>query len=88
MNLTYTVSRYEQLKPDIFLVAFNITDENDNSAYIESELASAEISGKNANEICQLAYEKIKDQIASIKQDFAAKFNLKIGYQFTPQINE
>lgn len=85
MNLTYTIARYEYLTSGKFLVAFNIKDDFENSAYIESELESASVSGKTAQEICQLAYESIKSKIDQLKIDFAAKNNLKVGYQFIPE---
>lgn len=88
MNITYTIARYEQIRPSEFLVAFNIKDENENSAYIESVIPSSDISGKTAQEICQMAYNNIIDQIESIKTDFETKNNLKIGYQFIPENNE
>jgi len=68
-----------------FLVAFNLTDDFGNSAYIEAlPLKSSEISGKSAQEICQMAYESIKDKINKIKDNFAKSYNLKVGYEFTP----
>lgn len=88
MNITYTIARYEQIQPDEFLVAFNIKDDNDNSAYIESSIPSSEISGKTTQEVCQLAYNNILDKIESIKVDFEKKYVSKIGYQFVPENNE
>ena len=88
MKLTYTIARYEQIKSNIFLVAFNIKDDSENSAYVECELMSSEISNKNSQEICELAFQKLKNQIESIKNDFKNKKNLKVGYQFIPENDE
>jgi hypothetical protein len=84
MNITYTIARYESLNNETFLVAFNMKDENDNSAYIESLLDISETSGKTAQEVCQLAYEKIKDKIESIKSSFEKQNAVKVGYEFVP----
>lgn len=83
--ITYTIARYEQIQPDTFLVAFNIKDEFDNSAYIESRIPSSDISGKTAQEICQLAYNQVSEKIEQIRQQFEDSYNLKIGYQFMPE---
>jgi len=85
MNITYTIARYEYISDGKFLVAFNIKDEFENSAYVESELKSSDISGKTAQEICQLAYNSIKTRIEEIKNNFSIKNNLKVGYQFIPE---
>lgn len=88
MNITYTIARYEQIQLNEFLVAFNIKDDNDNSAYVESRISSSEISSKTTQEICQLAYNNILDKIESIKADFEKNNVSKIGYQFVPENNE
>ena len=63
-KFNYTIIRYETMQDGNFLVAFNLTDDFGNSAYIEAlPLKSSEISGKSAQEICQMAYESIKDKI-------------------------
>ncbi len=84
MNISYTIARYEQLTPDTFLVAFNIKDDGDNSAYVESSLSSSEISGKTAQQICQLAYNSISGKVESIKQAFEKNNGMKVGFQFIP----
>ena len=84
-NITYTIARYEQSKPDIFLAAFNMKDENDNSAYIECLLKSSQISGKTTQEVCQLAYKELAPQIQEIKLNFEQKALSKVGYVFIPE---
>jgi hypothetical protein len=83
MNITYSIARYEKLS-DYFLVAFNICSENGDSAYIESYLNHEEIIEKTSQEICQLAYEKIKVKIEILKQKFEANSVSVVGYQFIP----
>jgi len=84
-NITYTIARYEQVKPDTFLVAFNIKDENDNSAYIECLLKSSQVSGKTTQEVCQIAYKELAPQIEEIKLNFEQKTLSKVGYVFIPE---
>lgn len=83
MNITYTIARYEML-PNNFLVAFNINSENGDSVYTESYLTLEEIKNKTSQEICQLAYEKIKDTIDEIKLKFQKNAVSIVGYQFIP----
>jgi len=85
MNITYTIARYEYISDGKFLVAFNIKDEFENSAYVESELKSSDISGKSTQEICQLAFNTIKNRIDQIKENFAIKHKSVVGYQFIPE---
>jgi hypothetical protein len=85
MNITYTIARYDFINKDQFLVAFNIKDDFENSAYIETILEPSEISAKNTQEICQLAYDKLKSKIDALKLDFENKNISKIGFQFIPE---
>lgn len=82
--MTYTIARYESLKNDRFLVGFNLIDDNENSAYVEALLSSADIEGKTQEEVCQLAYEAAKDKIDIIKADFEAKNESILGRVFVP----
>ena len=82
--MTYTIARYESLENDRFLVGFNLIDDNENSAYVESLLSSADIEGKTQEEVCQLAYESAKDKIDIIKADFEAKNESILGRVFVP----
>lgn len=82
--MTYTIARYESLENDRFLVGFNLVDDNENSAYVEALLSSANIEGKTQEEVCQLAYEAAKDKIDVIKADFEAKNESILGRVFVP----
>lgn len=83
MNISYTIARYESFD-DKFLVAFNVYSDSGDSAYVESYLTLDEIKEKTSQEICQLAYEKIKVRIELLKQKFEANSVSIVGYQFIP----
>ena len=84
MNITYTIARYEQCS-EYFLVAFNINSENGDSVYLESPLKNEEIIEKTSQEICQLAYDKIKHKIEKFKLKFEQNSISLVGYQFIPR---
>lgn len=84
MNITYTIARFEQCS-GYFLVAFNIISENGDSIYLESPLNNEEIVEKTSQEICQLAYDKIKSKINQIKTKFEQNSISIVGYQFIPK---
>jgi hypothetical protein len=85
MNITYTIARYDKLNSDVFLVAFNVTNEVGDSFYIESPLNLSDISAKTTVEVCQLAYDKIKPKIEEVLARLETQKNSKIGYQFIPE---
>ena len=84
MNLNYTIARYEFIDKDRFLVAFNICDDHENGAYIETILQTSDISEKTKQEVCQLAYNNLKPKIEELKTKFAELQSSIIGYQFVP----
>jgi hypothetical protein len=83
MNLSYTIARYEEVSGE-FLVAFNVISDNNDSAYVESYLTLEEIKEKTSQEICQLAYEKVKVKIELLKKKFETNSVSVVGYQFIP----
>jgi hypothetical protein len=85
MNITYTIARYDKLNSDTFLVAFNVTNEDGDSFYIESPLNLSDTSAKTTTEVCQLAYNNIKTKIEEVLTRLQAQKNSKIGYQFIPE---
>jgi hypothetical protein len=83
--MTYTISKYEILKNNFnFVVGFNLTDDNENAGYVESILDIVDIENKTQEEVCQLAYEKIKEKIKRIELDFIEKNESILGKVFVP----
>lgn len=87
-NIEYKIQRYELYPLDnstSFVVGFKILDTTNNrSGYIEALIPLDEASGKTTNEICQIAYLKLKSQIDIISSDLIAKRNSLVGYTFIP----
>ena len=84
MNTTYTIARYEQMNKEDFLVAFNVQIEDYQIFYIESVLPLSSISEKTSQQVCQLAYENIKDKISIIVDHLKSQSQIKIGSEFKP----
>lgn len=82
--MTYTIARYESLEEDRFVVGFNLIDDNENSAYIEALLNKSDIENKTQEEVCQLAYDSVKDKVDKIEADFEAKNESILGRIFVP----
>jgi hypothetical protein len=88
MNIQYTIARYEKTS-GYFLVAFNVTNlDNNDSAYVESHLTMDEIFEKTSQEICQLAFDKIKTKIDKIKTKLESSEKCVVGYKFLPDENK
>lgn len=85
--MIYTVARYESLDDNQFLVGFNLSDDNENSAYVESILDLSEINGKTQEEVCQLAYDAAQEQINKFKERFNQNSESVIGRVFVPTEN-
>jgi hypothetical protein len=84
MNTTYKIARYEQVNNEDFLVAFNVQVDDCPIFYIESVLPLILINGKTSQEVCQLAYENIKDNISNIVNRLKLQSQIKIGSEFIP----
>jgi len=84
MNLIYKIARYEQVNNENFLVAFNVQVDDCHTFYIESVLPLSLINGKTSQEVCQLAYENIKDNISNIVNRLKLQSQIKVGSEFTP----
>jgi len=81
--MTYTIAKYETLG-DKFVVGFNLSDDNENAAYVESVFLKSLTEGKTQEEVCQLAYDNIKDKIDKIRADFEFKNSSILGRIFVP----
>ena len=84
MNITYKIARYEQINNEDFLIAFNVQAEDYEVFYIESILPLSSINEKTSQQICQLAYENIKDKISIIVDRLKSQSQIKIGSEFKP----
>lgn len=84
MNLTYKIARYEQVNNEDFLVAFNVQADNCATFYIESVLPLNLINQKTSQEVCQLAYENIKDNISNTVNRLKLQSQVTIGSNFVP----
>lgn len=84
MNTTYKIARYEQVNNEDFLVAFNVQVDDCPIFYIESVLPLNLINGKTSQEVCQLAYENIKDNVSNIVNRLKLQSQIKIGSEFIP----
>lgn len=90
-NIEYKIQRYELYPPNestSFVIGFKISDilNNNRSGYIEALVSLEEASGKTSNEICQLAYNKIKKEIDFLVNDLISKRNQLLGYTFIPNV--
>ena len=84
MNITYKIARYEQINKEDFLVPFNVQIEDYEIFYIESILPLSSISEKTSQQVCQLAYENIKDKISIVVDRLKSQPQIKIGSEFKP----
>ena len=88
-NIEFKIQRYELYPPDesdCFAVGFRIIDSlnNDRTGYVETTIPLTECSGKTSNEICQLAYNKSKNEIDIVVNDLLSKRNKLTNYTFIP----
>ena len=84
MNITYTIARYERIDKYDFLVSFNVQIEDYEIFYIESILPLSSINEKTSQQVCQLAYENIKDKISIVVDRLKSQPQIKIGSEFKP----
>ena len=67
------------------IVGFDIIlTENRQTKYFEEILSLSECSGKDVNEICHLAYSKLKQEIKKFVSDETLKQYIPIGGEFIP----
>jgi len=84
MNLIYKIARYEQVNNEDFLVAFNVQADDCPPFYIESVLPLNSVNQKTSQEVCQLAYENIKDNILNTINRLKLQSSIQIGSEFIP----
>lgn len=70
--------------PTFYIVGFKITcDLNQRDSYIETQIDYTECIDKSDNEICELAYYKMKDRITEISKNLLQK-KFILGSEFVP----
>lgn len=87
-EIEYKIYKYELCpvdSPDRIIVGFLLTDTTNNkSLNVEEVVSLLESTGKDQEEVCQLAYEKAKDAINALKQKLLNKRESVIGKVFLP----
>ena len=87
-EIEYKIYKYELCpvdNPDRIVIGFLLTDlTNNKSLNAEEVVTFLESAGKDQEEICQLAYDKAKDSINSLKQKLLDKRSSVVGKVFLP----
>jgi len=89
-NIEYKIYKYEQTpvpNPNSIIIGFLITN-MDSGKYnnIEHTLTFSETANMSEEEICQLAFTKLKPQIDSIVEKLKSFNNSVIGKIFLPSV--
>lgn len=79
----YVIARYED-NGNSKIVAFYVIIENGSKTYFESVIPMDQCHGKTDNEICCLAYEKMKHRIDELIQQIKTEAPTVIGAEFIP----
>jgi hypothetical protein len=87
-NIEYKIYKYEQTpvpNPDSNIIGFLITN-TDSGKYnnIEYTLTFSETNNMSEEEICQMAFTKLKPQIDAIVEKLKSSNNSVIGKVFLP----
>jgi len=87
-NIEYKIYKYEQTpvpNPDSNIIGFLITN-TDSGKYnsIEYSLTFSETNNMSEEEICQMAFTKLKPQIDAIVEKLKSSNNSVIGKVFLP----
>jgi len=87
-NIEFKIYRhdlYPAEDPKWTVVGFLITDTtNDRTAVVETNVDIIECNSKTSEEVCQIAYNQLKDKIDRIKADFLKNRESVIGKVFLP----
>jgi len=84
--LIYRYEKNDIIDPTYYIIGFKILCELNNSeAYVETTIDNADCIDKNENEICLLAYNKLKS-IIILKSNELENKNFLIGSEFIPPI--
>lgn len=85
-NIKYTIHRYELYGNPVGgrLVAFLITNtDNNRTEYADIVIPIEECVKKSDSEICQLAFERLSDQINKLTESLKSDSNI-VGSEFIP----
>lgn len=87
-NIEYKIYKYELSPvqvPNSIVVGFLITDHSCNKyVNFESVLLLSETNGMTEEEVCQLAFNRLKPQIDATVENFKVSNNSVIGKVFLP----
>lgn len=87
--IRYIIQRFELndvISPSYYIIGFKIVcDVNQRDIYIETELEYSQCVDKSDNEICVLAYNKLRNKISNISKELLQK-KFIIGSEFIPPI--
>ena len=83
----YIIHRFElndTVSPSYYTVGFKVVcDINQRESYIETPVDYKDCSGKSDNEICSIAYEKLKNKIVELESELLKK-KFIVGSEFVP----
>ena len=87
-EIEYKIYKYEFCPvndSNRIIVGFLITDTTNNrSLNVEETIPLVDSAGKDEEEVCQMAYERVKDAIEALKQKLLSKRDSVIGKVFLP----
>lgn len=90
-TIRFLIQRFEinnNDNPEYYIVAFNIIcDLNSREQYIETTIPIGEVIEKSDNEICELAFNKLKSKIKKIINELENK-KFIVGSEFIPPVDE
>ncbi len=85
--IKYIIQRFEindSANPSYYIVGFKIVcDINQRDFYVETQIDYKDCKDKSDNEICVLAYNKLKPKIDEISEELVKK-KFIIGSEFVP----
>ena len=89
-NIEYKIYKYEQTpvpNPDSTIIGFLITNvDSGKYANLETSLPFSDTSNMTEEEICQLAFNRLKNQIDLIVEEIKNSNNSVVGKIFLPSV--
>lgn len=88
--IKYIIYRFEPndlTSPTYYIVGFKIVcDLNQRESYVETTVSIEECKNKSDNEICLIAYNKMKTRIEEVSIELSSK-KFIIGSEFVPPVS-